>query len=66
MSNEQAALNLTPHLEQMNMCNLLICGSTHEAKIIKNIICELNKPAKWNYLLLDITTPERPDRKSVV
>ena len=35
MTNEQAALNLTPHLEQMNMCNLLICGSTHEAKIIK-------------------------------
>ena len=40
MSNEQAALNLqlyilTPHLEQMNMCNLLICGSDHETKIIK-------------------------------
>ena len=35
----------------------LKCGSTQETNFFKSIICELNKPAKWNYLLFDITSP---------
>ena len=32
------------------------------SKFIENIIFELNKPAKWNYLIFNLTTPKRPLR----